>query len=265
MIPGLVRRLEGKVALITGGASGIGECTARLLHRHGAKVVIADVQEHLARTICDDLGRPSDDCSFVHCDVTNESHVRDAVDEAVSRFGKLDIMFNNAGILGPVKQSILENGKSDFEKVLRVNATGVFLGIKHAARVMVPARRGSIVNTASVCAVLSGLGPHAYTCSKHAIIGLTKNAAVELGKFGVRVNCVSPYLIKTRMTEEFFPEGAPSGPTVHSNLKGFEVELEDVAEAVAYLGGDESKFVSGINLIVDGGFSNVNTSLSIFN
>ncbi|KAG9459089.1 hypothetical protein H6P81_003597 [Aristolochia fimbriata] len=264
MISGLVRRLEGKVALVTGGATGIGECTARLLHRHGAKVVIADVQDRLGRTICHDLG-PSGDCTFVHCDVTNESHVRDAVDAAMSRFGKLDIMFNNAGVLDPKKPSLVENEKSDFERVLGVNATGVFLGIKQAARVMVPARRGSIVNTASVCGVLAGVATHAYTASKHAVVGLTKSAAVELGMAGVRVNCVSPYVINTPLTKEFFNLGDGGGTdNIYSNLKGMQIRAEDIAEAVVYLGSDESRYVSGHNLVVDGGFTVLNKGLTIF-
>ncbi|KAG9447367.1 hypothetical protein H6P81_013495 [Aristolochia fimbriata] len=242
MISGLVRRLEGKVALVTGGASGIGECTARLLHRHGAKVIIADVQDRLGSTICHDLG-PSGDCTFVHCDVTNEDHVRHAVDAAVSRFGRLDIMFNNAGVSDPKRPSFAENEKSDFERVMGVNATGVFLGIKHAARVMVPARRGSIVNTASVCGVLGGVATHAYTCSKHAVVGLTKSAAVELGTAGVRVNCVSPYLIETPLTKEFFRLGDGGGAdNIYSNLKGMQIRAEDIAEAVVYLGSDESRY-----------------------
>ncbi|XP_068661724.1 secoisolariciresinol dehydrogenase-like [Aristolochia californica] len=265
MISGLVRRLEGKVALITGGASGIGECTARSLHRHGAKVIIADVQDHLGSSVCKDLG-PAD-CSFVHCDVTDESHVRDAVDAAVARHGKLDIMFNNAGILDLKKASIMDNERSDFERVLGMNTTGVFLGIKQAARVMVPARCGSIINTASVCSIFGGVATHAYTCSKHAVVGLTKSAAVELGLSGIRVNCVSPYLIKTPLTREFFNLEAEEGeapPSIYSNLKGMEIMAQDIAEALVYLGSDESRYVSGHNLVIDGGFTILNTSLNIF-
>ncbi|XP_068662295.1 borneol dehydrogenase, mitochondrial-like [Aristolochia californica] len=261
----LVRRLEGKVAVVTGGASGIGESTARLFHRHGVKVIIADIQDQLGRAICEDLG-PAD-CTFVHCDVTNESHVRDAVDAAIAGYGKLDIMFNNAGIVDPLKQSITENEKSDFERVLGVNTTGVFLGIKQAARVMVPARRGSIINTASVSSIFGGVATHAYTCSKHAVVGLTKSAAVELGQSGVRVNCISPYVVKTPLTKDFFkprPEDGKTSPGIYSNLKGVELETEDIAEAVVYLGSDESRYVSGHNLVIDGGFTILNTSINVF-
>ena len=129
-------RLQGKVALITGGASGIGESTARLFSRHGAKVVIADIQDNLGLSVCKDLSPTS--ASFVHCDVTNEKEVENAVNLAVATHGKLDIMFNNAGIAGEAKPHILDNDKTEFERVLNVNVVGAFLGTKHAARVMIP-------------------------------------------------------------------------------------------------------------------------------
>ncbi|XP_058108972.1 secoisolariciresinol dehydrogenase-like [Magnolia sinica] len=257
----VAKRLEGKVALITGGASGIGEQTARLFNRHGAKVVIADIQDELGHSISKELG-PTD-TSFIHCDVRDEAHVQNAVDSAIAKFGKLDIMFNNAGIIDMTKPSIFENEKADFERVLSINVTGAFLGTKHAARVMAPARRGSIIITASVASVSGGITTHAYTCSKHAVVGLTKNAAVELGRYGIRVNCVSPYVVGTPLAKNFFKiEDAAS---VYSNLKGVALKAEDIAEAALYLGSDESRYVSGHNLVVDGGFTITNPELSIFN
>jgi NAD(P)-dependent dehydrogenase (short-subunit alcohol dehydrogenase family) len=148
-------RLEGKVALITGGASGIGEATAKLFSKHGAKVVIADIQDELGHSVCKDLSPHS--TSFVHCDVTKEIDVENAVNLAVSKFGKLDIMFNNAGVAGVSKINILDTTKPEFEQVIGVNLIGVFLGTKHAARAMIPARQGSIISTASVCSVIGGL------------------------------------------------------------------------------------------------------------
>ncbi|XP_010262932.1 PREDICTED: secoisolariciresinol dehydrogenase-like [Nelumbo nucifera] len=261
VLSAVVKRLEGKVALITGGASGIGESTVRLFCRHGAKVVIADVQDDLGHSVCNDIGSKA--ASFVHCDVTNESHIRKAVDTTVAKYGKLDIMFNNAGIVGTPNPNILDNDKGEFEQVLAVNITGPFLGTKHAARVMIPARRGSIISTASVCSLVGGVASHAYTCSKHAVVGLTKNAAVELGKFGVRVNCVSPYLVVTPLTKKFFNLDENGSPGIYSNLKGRMLWPEDVAEAVLYLGSDDSLYVSGHNLVVDGGFTIVNPAFGI--
>ncbi|CAL9780068.1 unnamed protein product [Musa acuminata subsp. burmannicoides] len=146
------KRLEGKVALITGAASGIGEATAKLFARHGARIVIADVQDDKGHALCSALG-PSV-ASYVHCDVTNESDVQQAVDATVSHHGKLDVMFNNAGIIGEPCLRLLESEKSDFEHVVATNLVGSYLGTKHAARAMLPARRGSIVITASVASVI---------------------------------------------------------------------------------------------------------------
>ncbi|XP_050243696.1 short chain aldehyde dehydrogenase 1-like [Quercus robur] len=139
------KRLEGKVALITGGASGIGESTARLFVRHGAKVLIADVQDKLGHSVCEDIG--SDSISYIHCDVTNESDVEKAVDMAITKYGKLDIMFNNAGITGNIESGILESENENIKRVLNVNVFGAFLGAKHAARVMIPTKKGSILFT----------------------------------------------------------------------------------------------------------------------
>ncbi|GKU93770.1 hypothetical protein SLEP1_g7338 [Rubroshorea leprosula] len=258
-----VRRLEGKVAIITGGASGIGECTARIFTRHGAKVVIADIQDDLAKSVCNDIGPES--ASFVHCDVTKEGDVKNVVDTTVSKFGKLDIMFNNAGILGgDAKPDILDNDISEFEQVFRVNVAGVFLGTKHAARMMKPARRGSIINTASICSVTGGVASHAYTSSKHGVLGLTRNAAVELGQYGIRVNCVSPYLVPTPLAKNFFKMDDEECLNVYKNLKGANLEPVDVAASALFLASDESKYVSGHSLIIDGGFTITNCGFSIF-
>ncbi|KAK1404686.1 secoisolariciresinol dehydrogenase-like [Heracleum sosnowskyi] len=253
------RRLEGKVALITGGSSGIGECSARIFVQHGAKVVIADIQDELGHTVVEALGKSNS--IYVHCDVTNEDHVKDAVDKAISTYGKLDIMFNNAGVIDPGKPRILDNLKSDFERVFAVNVTGVFLGMKHAARVMVPARSGCILSTSSLCSGRAGAASHAYTASKHAILGLTKNLAVELGQFGIRVNCFSPYGVATPFgktclgvdNDEEFENFLNS----FANLKGVTLRTEDVANAALYLAGEEAKYVSGQNLFIDGALGNV--------
>ncbi|KAF9591425.1 hypothetical protein IFM89_004123 [Coptis chinensis] len=260
-----ISRLEGKVALITGGASGIGECTAKLFSQHGAKVVIADIQDDLGHSVCKDIGPAS--ASYVHCDVTDETQVEYAVNKAVTNYGKLDIIFNNAGICDQFKPRIVDNEKTDFERVLSINVTGVFLCTKHAARVMVPARSGSIISTASVSSVVGAAASHAYCCSKHAVVGLTKNAALELGQFGIRVNCLSPYALATPLAKRFMKlddEGVEAVSESFANLKGLALRAEDVAHAALYFGSEESKYVSGHNLIVDGGFTAGNPSFGIF-
>ncbi|PNX74931.1 momilactone A synthase-like protein [Trifolium pratense] len=259
------RRLEGKVALITGGASGIGKRTAEIFAEQGAKVVIADIQDELGHTVAQSIG--SSTCLYVHCDVTDENQIKNAVDTTVQTYGKLDIMFNNAGIGGPNNSRIIDNDKADFERVLSVNLTGVFLGIKHAAQAMIPARTGSIISTSSISSYVGGAASHAYCCAKHAVVGLTKNAAVELGQFGIRVNCLSPYACATPLATQFVglnDDMLESTMSLLANLKGVTFKTDDVANAALYFASDDSRYVSGHNLLIDGGFSIVNPSFHMF-
>lgn len=265
LISAVTRRLEGKVALITGGASGIGEFTAKVFVHHGAKVVIADIQDDLGHSVIEALG--SSNALYVHCDVTDEAQIKNAVDKAVATYGKLDIMFNNAGIADENKARIIDNEKADFERVLSVNVTGVFLGIKHASQAMIPARSGCIISTSSISSYVGGAASYAYTCSKHAVLGLTKNAAVELGQFGIRVNCLSPYALATPLATKFVgvdDETLENMMNSLANLKGVTLKAEDVANAALFLASDESRYVSGHNLLIDGGFSIVNPSFNMF-
>ncbi|CAL4945038.1 unnamed protein product [Urochloa decumbens] len=267
------KRLEGKVALVTGGAAGIGEAIVRLFREHGAKVCIADIQDEAGQQLRDALGA-GDDVMFVHCDVTVEDDVSAAVDAAAERFGALDIMVNNAGITGSKVTDIRNVDFDEARRVFDVNVHGVFLGMKHAARAMIPRKRGSIVSLASVASVIGGPGPHAYTASKHAVAGLTKSAAAELGRHGVRVNCVSPYAVPTAMCMPHLPKGARADAAAvrdflafaggEANLKGVDLMPRDVAEAVLYLASDEAKYVSALNLMVDGGFTSVNHGMKQF-
>ncbi|KAM2044261.1 hypothetical protein ACFX1T_008608 [Malus domestica] len=190
-IPG-PKRLEGKVAIITGGASGIGESTARLFVFHGAKVVIADVQDELALSLCKELDPDGVSISYIRCDVTVDSDVKNVVDVALSKYGRLDIMYNNAGISGKLDPTILGADGENFKKVFDVNVYGAFLGAKHAARAMIPAKKGVILFTSSVASVTCGQSTHAYAMSKHAVVGLMKSLCVDLGQHGIRVNCISP-------------------------------------------------------------------------
>ncbi|KVI09644.1 xanthoxin dehydrogenase [Cynara cardunculus var. scolymus] len=268
--PLVAQRLLGKVALVTGGATGIGESIVRLFHKHGAKVCVVDIEDDLGQQLCRTLG---DTACFIHGDVTIEDDVSRAVDFSVANFGTLDIMVNNAGIGGPPCPDIREFELSTFEKVFDVNVKGTFLGMKHAARIMIPLKKGSVVSLSSVSSAIGGLGPHAYTGSKHAVLGLTKSVAAELGQHGIRVNCVSPYAVLTNLALAHLPEdertedakaGFRAFVGKNANLQGMDLVQEDVANAVVFLASDEARYISGTNLFVDGGFTCTNHSLRVF-
>ncbi|XP_040993556.1 secoisolariciresinol dehydrogenase-like [Juglans microcarpa x Juglans regia] len=264
MLAPIAKRLAGKVALITGGASGIGESTARLFAEHGAKVIIADIQDELGFSICQDKST-NGAISYVHCDVTSESDVQNAVNTAVSKHEKLDIMFSNAGRFARVDANILAFDQ-EYKKVFDVNVWGSMLAAKHAAKVMIPEKKGNIIFTASSVTQSQGMASHTYTASKHAVVGLTKNLCVELGQYGIRVNCISPFAVATPMLLKGW--GIDKKETVQeivstaANLKGPVLEAVDLAEAALFLASEESKYVSGLNLVVDGGFSATNNAVS---
>ncbi|OIW03362.1 hypothetical protein TanjilG_29347 [Lupinus angustifolius] len=255
------RRLEGKVALITGSANGLGKATAHEFVQNGAQVIIADNDTKLGPQVAKVLG-PS--AQYIECDVTVESQIAEAVNVAITKYGKLDIMYNNAGITGPsIPPSITELDLDEFDKVMRINVWGMLAGIKHAARVMVHAGSGSILCTSSISGLMGGLGPHPYTISKFTIPGMVKSAASELCRAGIRVNCISPAPIPTAMSlgqiEKFYPDLTQQQVIDIVNglgeLKGAKCEDIDVARAALFLASDEAKYISGHNLIVDGGFT----------
>ncbi|GFY97931.1 hypothetical protein Acr_12g0004720 [Actinidia rufa] len=253
------KRLEGKVAIITGGSSGLGESAVHLFWEHGAKVVIADIQDELGRAIAEKLG---ENACYIHCDVSKEEDIIHLIDTTVQKYGQLDIMYNNAGIVDRPFGSILDTSKDDLDRVLQVNLVGSFLGAKHAARVMVPQHQGCILFTASACTAIGGLSTHAYTVSKHGILGLVKNLAAELGQFGIRVNCISPSGVLTNLvplTEAEKAQAEMMGAKL-ANLQGKILKAEDVAKSALFLASDDASYISGLNLLVDGGVSVVNPS-----
>ncbi|CAI9098766.1 OLC1v1035472C1 [Oldenlandia corymbosa var. corymbosa] len=256
------KRLEGKVALITGAAQGVGACIARVFVNHGAKVVCVDINAESGQSFCDKLG--SQNATFIYGDVTNESDIKTAINRTIEKHGKLDIMINNAGIIDDLKPNILDNNLSDFEQVMRVNVAGVFLGIKHAARVMIPAKSGTIINLGSISGSIGGITSHAYCSSKHAVVGLTKNAAAELGKHGIRVNCLSSHAAYSEMAKKLFDFDEDGKTRAITSLEGVVLQLEDLAHAAVYMASDEARFMSGHDLKLDGGFTVINPSFGLF-
>ena len=251
-------KLAGKVALITGAASGIGEATARLFVGEGASVVIAGIQDERGRTLAAELGARA---VYVHADVSREADVSAAVGEAVRRFGRLDCLFNNAGY-GGVSGSIEEIAVAGFDETIGVLLRGVFLGMKHAAPVMKRQGTGSIISTASVAGLRSGFGPHVYSAAKAAVIHLTRTVAMELGESGVRVNCICPGGIATPIFGKGFGLSADQADATVPLMKGALEQMqpirrsglpEDIAQAALWLASDEASFVNGHALVVDGG------------
>jgi len=246
--------VEGKVAVVTGAASGIGAATARRFVASGCKVVLADLQEDLGKQLTEEIGEAA---VFVRTDVTQESDIAQAVDLAESHFGPLDVMVNNAGIVGAIGP-IAETSTEAWDATLDVMLRGTFLGMKHAARVMQPRGRGVILSLSSTAGLTGGLGPHAYTAAKHAIVGLTKSVASELSPSGIRVNAVAPGNTVTPMTSTVVT-GKPDAPDVTEKALrsmsplGIAGQPDDIAQALLYLASDEARFVTGHTLVVDAG------------
>ena len=250
-------RVQGKVAVVTGAASGLGEATARLMHAEGASVILTDIQDDRGQRVAADLGERA---RYLHCDVASEPDVAQAVDEAVREFGRLDCMFNNAGIVG-TQGGIDEIPLEEYEFTMAVLLRSVFLGMKHAARVMKPQCSGVILNTTSIGGLQGGLGPHVYGAAKGAVVALTKNVAAELGAWSIRVNAIAPGKILTPMNAANLTgdpdamDQAREAFATRTPLRGRIGEADDIAHAALWLASDDAGFVSGHVLVVDGGLT----------
>lgn len=251
-------RLDGKVVVITGGSSGIGNASVRLFVEEGARVAFGDIQDNLGEALAEELGP---NAIYLHTDVRNESEIKALIDLAVERFGRLDCIFNNAGFPG-VGGPIDEIPTDGFDVTMEIMFRSVFLGMKHAAPIMKEQGSGSIISTASTAGLRTGLAGHVYSSAKAAIIHLTRTVAMELGEFNIRVNCICPGGIATAIfgkglgfeqdKAERFKEGmkmylAGLQPIKRAGLP------EDIAKAALWLASDDSAFVSGHPLVVDGG------------
>ncbi|MFC6088761.1 3-oxoacyl-ACP reductase [Saccharothrix lopnurensis] len=248
----MVQRLEGRVAVVTGGGSGIGLASARRLAAEGARVVVADVDGDAGKAAAEAV-----DGLFVQVDVTDEEQVQALFQTAVDAYGSLDVAFNNAGISPPEDDSILTTGIEAWDRVQRVNLTSVYLCCKYAIPHMLDRGRGSVINTASFVATMGAATSQiSYTASKGGVLAMSRELGVQFARQGVRVNALSPGPVNTPLLRELFakdPERA-ARRLVHVPLGRF-AEPEEIAGAVAFLASDDSSFITAANFLVDGGIA----------
>ncbi|MGF1596503.1 MAG: SDR family NAD(P)-dependent oxidoreductase [Acidimicrobiales bacterium] len=248
-------RLDGKVAIITGGASGIGAGTVRRFVEEGAKILVTDLDEDKGSALTAELGEAT---AFLRTDVSREEDVAAMVAEATDRWGRLDCLFNNAGFggaLGPISATTVD----DYDLTMDVLLKSVFLGMKHAAPVMTEQGSGSIISTASVAGIRPGFAPHLYSVAKCAVIHLTKSVALELGEHNIRVNTICPGFIATPLAA-----GRPDADDTQiqqlretgasSQVMGRVGEPRDIANMALFLASDDSEWITGREFVVDGGF-----------
>jgi len=249
--------LEGKVALVTGGASGIGQATAVAMAREGARLAVADRAEADAAATVGMINAAGGQAIAIGADVTREQDVAAMVARTVSAFGRIDCAFNNAGIatraVGPPGQRTHEFSQEAFDRMLAVNLTGVFLCLKHEVmQMLAQGGGGAIVNTASIAGLIGLATSSHYVAAKHGVVGLTKSAAIEYAQDGIRVNCVNPGYVTTPMTKETIEE---RGQDILAKvpMRRFGVPNE-IAEAVVWMCSDKASFMTGASHVIDGGY-----------
>ena len=244
-------RLEGKVALISGGARGQGACEGRLFAQESAKVVLTDILDEEGEAVAAEIRQQGGDAIYIRLDVTQEQQWQDVIQTTVDRYGKLDILVNNAGIFPMVR--VEDTSVELWEQVMDINVTGVFLGTKHAIPAMRAAGGGSIINISSVAGLVGGSRAAAYSASKGAVRILTKGTAVQYAADGIRANSVHPGIIVTQMTEELLSDEDQRAQRLTSTPIGRFGTVDDVAYGVLFLASDESSYVTGSELVIDGG------------
>jgi len=240
-----MNRLAGKVCLVTGGARGQGAAEVRLFQAEGGVVWIADVLDEAGQALAEEL-----DCQYRHLDVSNESQWRAVVNDVLATDGRLDVLINNAGIFRTSR--MIDTTLEDYQRVMDVNATGVFLGMREAAGPMIRQRAGSIVNISSLAGLRGAAGSMAYGASKWAVRGMTKAASIELARKGIRVNSIHPGLIDTPMAEEL---GVGTDRMTRRIPLGRAAQAVEVANMALFLASDESSYSTGSEFIVDGGLN----------
>ena len=249
---------EDKVVIITGASGGIGSATAKVFADAGAKLVLVGPEYKKLKDLSDNLGLSDDEVLIKECDVRNESMVKSYVDDTVNKFGRIDVFINNAGIEGSVKP-IINTNYDELENVLSVNVKGVYLGLKYVLRVMYNQKSGSIINTSSVAGFIGSPGLAPYVASKHAVIGITKTAALEAAEYNVRVNAVCPGPVDNRMMEAIEEKAVPGNS--NAVRQGFIKDIpmkrystnEEIADIMYFLSSDKASAITGAAYRVDGG------------
>jgi 3(or 17)beta-hydroxysteroid dehydrogenase len=252
-----VERVKDKVAIITGAASGMGEASARLLAREGAKIVMSDINEVAGNRIAKEIVEQGGTCVFMKHDVASEPDWQRVIASTLERFGKLDVLVNNAGVT--VNKDIEETTLEEWRWLMSINLDGVFLGVKYAIGAMKKTGGGSIINISSAGGIVGQLWAAAYNASKGGVRLLTKAAALECSKMGrdynIRVNSIHPGCVRTALLEPLLKKEHMAAIINSLHPVGHLGEPEDVAYAVLYLASDESKFATGSELVIDGGYT----------
>ena len=256
------RRLEGKVAMITGGASGIGAESARLFAEHGAGIAVADINDNLGPLVVRQIEEAGGAACYVHLDTVDEDQWREAVKSVLDRFGRLDIMLNAAGVSGRMPDGsaaprIGEADLANWNRVMDVNSTGVFLGTKHAIEAMRASGGGSIINISSIYGIVGSVHNAAYHASKGAVRTLSKSAAAQYATEGIRVNSVHPGFVDTPMTETVHSSPELARPRLDQTPMGRFGQPADIANGCLFLASDESGWMTGAELVIDGGMTAV--------
>ena len=246
-------KMHNKVVIVTGGALGMGRAHARVFARESAQVVLTDINETAGQETADEIKRNGGQATFLRHDVANAKDWRQVVNQCIARFGKVDVLINNAGIA--LFKTLDETTDDEWDRVLNINAKGVFLGCKYVLPGMQKAGGGAIVNISSVAGIVGSARGAAYVASKGAVRLLTKAAAVDYAKYNIRVNSIHPGVIKTEMTKDLLASPEIANAFLGLSILGRAAEAEEVSAAVLFLASDDASFMTGTEMVVDGGYT----------